>query len=455
MKNDHEIYVLLPPVQDELKIILELPKNVGKIPDSLYVDRKDRIYFFVQEKKGESKKLSTRYTVAYAIHKIKEEFHDIAIVLPKGKEEFVYDVILGIGIGHYEYSWKPKNKKQNKYYVYYQGRIKQNNVARAQKILWGQYIARDLANSPPNIVNPDTLYDILLQYRKLLRVNLEISQLDEEKIKKEGLNGIISVGKGSRRKPKLIIMEYRGDHKNNKAILLVGKTVTFDSGGLDLKSREAMDEMKFDKSGGCTVAGIVFTAALLKMKKNIIALLPTVENLPGPESYIPREIIRMYNGKTVEVNNTDAEGRLILADAISYGIKKYSPQKIIDIATLTGAVVIALGNQAAGIFGTDEEVLEKLSKIEKETGERFWKLPLYEEYKEALKSEIADLLNSGGREGGASIGAMFLREFTENTPWTHIDVAGVAWVQKKGPKKEVYKHGATAWSLESLIYILS
>ncbi len=446
---------MLPPVEEEIKKVLELPEKTDKIPESLYVDRKGRIYYFVQEKKGESEKLTVRYTVTYAIHKLKEDFHNIAIVIPRGKEEFVYDVIIGIGVGHYEYSWKSKNKKQTKYYVYYQGRIKQKDVDRAQKILWGHYIARDLANSPPNIVNPDTLYDILLQYKRLLRAPIKISQLDEKKMENEGLNGIISVGKGSKRKPKLIIMEYRGDQKNNKSILLVGKTVTFDSGGLDIKSREAMDEMKFDKSGGCIVAGVIFAAALLKIKKNIIALLPTVENLPGPESYIPREIIRMYNGKTVEVNNTDAEGRLILADAISYGIKKYSPQKIIDIATLTGAVVIALGNHAAGIFGTDEEVLEKLSKMEKETGERFWKLPLYEEYREALKSEIADLLNSGGREGGASIGAMFLREFTDDTPWTHIDVAGVAWVQKKGPKKEVYKYGATAWSLESLINIFS
>jgi leucyl aminopeptidase len=269
-----------------------------------------------------------------------------------------------------------------------------------------------------------------------------------------GLNGIVSVGRGSNNPPKLIVLEYHRAPNSKKPYLLVGKAVTFDTGGISLKPGDKMEEMKFDKCGGCAVLGILKAIALLDLKINVIGIVPSVENMPSSSSYRPGEIITMYNGKTVEVLNTDAEGRIILADAIAYGISKFEPKEIIDLATLTGAAIIALGANVAALIGSNEKLKAKLLQASEKTGERIWELPLFEEYNEQIKSSVADLKNIGGRPGGAITAAAFLSNFTNDVPWVHLDIAGTAWTQDGTYDKSYNPKGATGFGVRTVIKYL-
>jgi leucyl aminopeptidase len=266
-----------------------------------------------------------------------------------------------------------------------------------------------------------------------------------------GLNGLVSVGSGSINSPKLIVIEYNGGKKEDKPILLVGKAVTFDSGGISLKPSEKMEEMKFDKCGGVNVIAIMKSLSLLKIRNNVIGIIPAVENMPSNSSYRPSDIINMYNGKSVEVLNTDAEGRLILADALTFGIKQYNPKLIIDMATLTGACIIALGTNVAGIIGNDEKLIKKIIDTSKITDEKLWELPLFEEYHDQIKSKNADIKNIGGRAAGAITAAAFLSNFVENIPWVHLDIAGTAWNQEGSLTKSYNPPGATGFGIRTII----
>jgi leucyl aminopeptidase len=267
------------------------------------------------------------------------------------------------------------------------------------------------------------------------------------------LAGVVAVGKGSNNPPKMIIVEYKGAD-DEKPYLLVGKAVTFDTGGISLKPGEKMDEMKFDKCGGCTVLGILKAVSSLKLPLNIVGIIPCVENMPSATSYRPGDIIQMYNGKTVEVLNTDAEGRIILADAISYGINLYNPKAIIDLATLTGACIIALGANVAAAIGTSKELVYKLIQAAQETGEKIWELPLYDEFRDQLRSNVADIKNIGGRPGGAITAAAFLSNFTNNIPWVHLDIAGTAWTQEGTYERSYNPKGATGFGLRTIVKLL-
>ncbi len=322
---------------------------------------------------------------------------------------------------------------------------------RARRIADSVNYTRRIADTPSSNMNPDGIEE---EAKKLAeKYNLEIEILHYEDLLEKGLNGIISVGKGGGSPPRLIILKYRSREGDGWDIAFVGKTVTFDAGGLNLKPTGYIEEMKYDKCGGAAVLGTMRALAELGLKINALGVLPVVENLPGPKSYKPKDIIKMYNGLTVEVNNTDAEGRLILADALSYVEKNYDPGEIIDLATLTGACVIALGNYAAGLFTFNDEKAEKLYRLGLEVGERVWRLPLWKEYYEQLKSDVADTSNIGGRPAGAITAAAFLSKFVEKKDrWVHLDIAGVAWVQKGHPKKPYYKNAATGYGVRLLTY---
>ncbi len=314
-------------------------------------------------------------------------------------------------------------------------------------------IGRDLANGPANEINPETFEEKIKEIFQGLPVSIKV--LRYEDLKKEGLNGIISVGKGSDIPPRLVIIEYRGNKENPAWHAVVGKGVCFDAGGLDLKSATSMLQMKFDKSGASYAAAIAYATAKLGLKINLVALLPLVENLPSGKSYKPLDIIKMYNGLTVEVHNTDAEGRLILADSLAYAEKNYHPETIIDLATLTGSIIVALGNQGAGLFTNNEDLKNKLLRVAEETGERVWPMPLWKEFYEDLKSDFADIKNLGiGRAGGAIAAAAFLSKFVEKTKWAHLDIAGTAWVQEEGPRKPYYPKGATGYSIRLVLKYL-
>ena len=320
---------------------------------------------------------------------------------------------------------------------------------RARAIAEGVRVARDIGNAPPSDMNPEKLEHFARELAE--RLGLGIKVLHRGDLESLGMGGILAVGRGSDIEPRLIILEYHG---GDETVALVGKAVTFDAGGLDLKPPQSMLEMKYDKCGGATAIGAVVAAARLKLPLRIVVLVPAVENLPSGRSYKPLDVIRMYNGTTVEVGNTDAEGRLILADALAYAAEKYSPRLIIDYATLTGAAVVALGNHAAAMFSNNEEAAKRVEEAARRAGEPVWRLPLWPVYAKQLESKVADTNNVGGRPGGAITAAKFLEKFVEDKPWIHLDIAGVAWVQEKGPWKPYYPGGATGWGVRTTIELL-
>ncbi|HJY09424.1 MAG TPA: leucyl aminopeptidase [Nitrososphaeraceae archaeon] len=309
-------------------------------------------------------------------------------------------------------------------------------------------LGREISNLPPNECSPEYLAKIALD---LKNQGIKSKIISFESMKDMGLNGIVSVGGGSINTPKLIVLKYEGTKKEENPILLVGKAVTFDSGGISIKPSDKMEEMKFDKCGGVNVIAIMKSLSSLKINHNVIGIIPTVENMPSNSSYRPSDIIKMYNGKSVEVINTDAEGRLILADALAFGIKQYKPKLIIDMATLTGACIIALGSNIAGLIGNDEKLIKKILDISKVTDEKMWELPLSEDHHEQIKSKNADIKNIGGRAAGAITAAAFLSNFVENTPWVHLDIAGTAWNQEGSLSKSYNPPGATGFGIRTII----
>jgi leucyl aminopeptidase len=331
---------------------------------------------------------------------------------------------------------------------------KSNKISKAIKIAEivadGAIFTKSIANLPPNECTPTTLANFAKSMSKKNKMKCNI--ISEPELKKKGFGGISAVGKGSKNQPKLIILEHNHGRKNDKPIVLVGKAVTFDTGGISLKPGAAMDEMKFDKCGGCTVLGIMKAVSELKLPINVVGIVPSVENMPGGEAYRPGDIIKLYSGKTAEILNTDAEGRLILADALSYGEKHYSPKTIIDFATLTGACIVALGTNVAAIVSNDEKLSKRIIDSSKKTTEEVWELPLNQDYMDMIKSDVADMKNVGiGRAAGTITAAAFLKNAIEKTPWTHIDIAGVAWTQGSTKEKSYNPKGATGFGVRLIL----
>ncbi|MBF0351895.1 MAG: leucyl aminopeptidase [SAR324 cluster bacterium] len=284
--------------------------------------------------------------------------------------------------------------------------------------------ARDLGNTPGNDLYPEILAkeaeSIALEY------NMKIRILDQPEMEELGMGMLLGVARGSVRPPKLILMEYQHP-KAKKQLAIVGKGVTFDSGGISLKPGSGMDEMKYDMCGAAAILGAMKAIGELKPKLNIIGVIPAVENMPDGNAQRPGDIVTAFNGKRVEVLNTDAEGRLILGDALSYTIKEYSPDGIIDFATLTGACIIALGHYASGVISNNEELTRQVVEAGKSSGDTVWPLPSFPEYEESIKGKFGDLLNTGGREAGTITAGLFLKNFVEEIPWVHVDIAGTAW----------------------------
>jgi leucyl aminopeptidase len=285
------------------------------------------------------------------------------------------------------------------------------------------FAARDLANAPPNEIFPESLAK---RAQELVGKKVSTTILDERSIKKLGMGGVLAVAQGSDRPPRFIIMEYGRTQRNAGTIVLVGKGVTFDSGGISIKPASGMSEMKSDMAGAAAVIATMQALAKLKLPLHVVALIPTVENLLGGKAMKPGDIITHLNGKTSEVDNTDAEGRLILADALAYA-SRYKPQLVIDVATLTGACVVALGHHATGMMGNDDEAMTQLKAAGERTYERVWQLPLFDEYEKLNKSDVADVKNSGGRWAGAITAALFLKHFIGNYKWVHLDIAGTSF----------------------------
>lgn len=316
---------------------------------------------------------------------------------------------------------------------------------------------RRLGNTPPTVMTPSFLAEYATSMCKG-NTKLKAKILSRPDMKKLGMGCLLGVSSGSAKEPKFIIIEYHGAGKGQKPIVLTGKGITFDSGGLHIKPDPYMNEMKFDMLGAASVLGIIKAAAALGIKKNLVGLIPACENMPDGDSYRPDDILRAMNGKTVEIINTDAEGRVILADALSYATMKYKPKEVINLATLTGACMVALGLEHSGLFSTDDSLAEKILESAKTSAENLWRLPLGEEFSEQIKSDVADIKNLGDRYGGASSAAAFLQFFTldpktgETTyPLAHIDMSS-AYVKGKG--KPWIRGGANGFGVEALIEYL-
>lgn len=289
-------------------------------------------------------------------------------------------------------------------------------------------VARYLGNVPGNVCTPRYLADFVVQQEKKYPFTVHVH--DEHQMKKWGMNALLAVAAGSHQPPQFIEVHYNPQKKTDAPTILVGKGITFDSGGISLKPRESMDEMKFDMCGAASVIGTLIAIAQLQLPISVIGLIPTAENMPGGGAARPGDIVRSFSGQTIEILDTDAEGRLILCDALSYA-ERFNPKQVVDMATLTGACVVALGQHAAGLMGNTQTLIQELAGAGQQAHDRAWPLPLWEEYQEQLKSTCADTTNLGGRWAGCITAGCFLSRFTKNYPWAHLDIAGVAWQQGK------------------------
>jgi len=323
-------------------------------------------------------------------------------------------------------------------------------IDRTQAVCQGVSLARDLVSHPGNVATTGYLARTARELAS--RHALSCRVLERDELEKLGMNALVAVGKGSAEPPRLIVLEYRGGGDKDRPVALVGKGVTFDSGGISIKPGAGMEEMKTDMAGAAAVLGTLEAAAGLKLPINLVGIVPTVENMPDGKAYKPGDVLTSLSGQTIEITNTDAEGRLILCDALHYARTQYKPTAMIDLATLTGACVVALGHEASGMMGNDRRLIESLKRAGERCGERVWELPLWDEYGEAMKSDIADLKNAGSRDGGSITAGWFLKQFVGKTHWVHLDIAGTAWGDKARP---CAPKGATGVGVRLLIEYLT
>jgi leucyl aminopeptidase len=330
-------------------------------------------------------------------------------------------------------------------------RALESGVQRGQILAEAVNMARDLSNSPGNEVNPSYL---ARQAREIAdQTTLRCHVLDVDGIREHQMGCLLGVAQGSDQPPAFIILEHAPNGTQEKPIVLIGKGLTFDSGGISIKPAANMEDMKMDMAGGAAVLGAMQALARLGYPRRVVGLVPSSENLPSGNAVKPGDILRAMSGKTVEVINTDAEGRLILADALSYAVQELKPACMIDLATLTGAVVVALGSLATGMMGTDQAMMDRLRAAGDYSAERVWELPLFEEYSKHIKSDFADIRNvSSGREAGSIIGGAFLKEFVGDVPWVHLDIAGTAWTREARP---YIPKGATGVGIRLLVQALA
>jgi leucyl aminopeptidase len=325
----------------------------------------------------------------------------------------------------------------------------EQSVRAVEQAIPGVFLARDLVNEPPSITTAQFLGEQAERHCRGRGLSVEV--WGKKKIEAMNLAGLLAVNRGSLEEPRFITIHYKPSAKPRKKIFLIGKGITFDSGGLSLKPSKSMETMKLDMAGGAAVIGAMSRLPYLHPDLEVTGYIPTTDNLPGGNAQKPGDVIRYLNGKTIEVLNTDAEGRLILADALALAARQ-KPDYIINLATLTGACMIALGAEVAGIFSNNQALADNVMRCARETGEKLWQLPLVKEYREDIKSSIADIKNIGGSHGGAITAALILQEFVEDIPWAHLDIAGPAFAEKDSP---ICPRGGTGFGVRTLLRLLS
>jgi len=322
--------------------------------------------------------------------------------------------------------------------------------ARGQILAEATNLAREIGNEPGNVIFPESLAEEAI--RVAARDKLDIAIFDEKKLRSGKFGGILAVGSGSANPPCMIVLEHSSGAPDEMPIALVGKAITFDTGGISIKPAANMEQMIFDKAGGMAVLGAMSGIARLKIKRNVVGIIASAENMPGERSYRPGDIVTTYDGKHIEIINTDAEGRVVLADAISFARKNKNAAAIIDLATLTGACGVALGEHAAGLWSSDEDLKNALLAASEKADERLWPMPLFDEYFDQIKSDVALIKNTGGRLGGACTAAAFLKTFAEDVPWAHLDIALMANLEKN---RSDLVRGATGFGVRTLIELVA
>jgi len=362
---------------------------------------------------------------------------------------FIYEFFHGLKLKSYSFE-KYKTKPDNKIFNFYISEKLKKEIEKANSrlssILSGVNLTKDLVSEPGNVLHPD---EYVNRIKSLSSFGLKINVLDQKKLKKLGMNALIGVGQGSIRGSYLVTIEWNGSTKKQRPLSFVGKGVCFDTGGISLKPAKFMEDMTYDMAGSAVVVGLMKTLALRKAKVNAVGVVGLVENMPDGNAQRPGDIVKSFSGKTIEILNTDAEGRLVLADALTYTERKFKPQFIIDLATLTGAIIVSLGSEYAGLFSNDDKISEKLFKAGEKVGEKVWRMPLNKNYDKLINSKKADMQNINYVGGAGSItAAQFLQRFIlDKTPWAHLDIAGMAFSKYGGA---LNSGGATGYGVRLL-----
>lgn len=390
------------------------------------------------------------------IFKLHQKFKEVNI-LPL-KEEHAAHIAFGFALASYDFDkYKTVKKPEEKRllravnFIVKDSKKIEKDFEHHSKLQDAIFWTRDLVNEVPNVLNPEEYAKRIVDKLKPLGVEVEV--LEEDKMRKLGMNALLGVAQGSVNKPRFVVLKYDNAAKGSKHFGLVGKGVTFDTGGISLKPADRMHLMKYDMGGSAAVVGAVAALAKLKAKVNVVAAVALVENMPDGKAQRPGDVIKTMSGQTVEVLNTDAEGRLILADALWYVQDKFNPSHIIDLATLTGAIVVSLGSSFSGCFSNDDKLVDKIIKTGKEVNELVWRMPLHEDFEKMIVSEVADWANIGSVRGaaGSATAAHFLEKFVNNTPWAHLDIAGMAW---EHGIKDTCPKGATGYGVRLLTKFL-
>ena len=363
-------------------------------------------------------------------------------------------IALGILLGSYKFANYKKNISKdiidikNVTFICDEPKKHSQNIQEIRNIANGVFTARDLVWQPPNILYPSSFAD---ECKKLRKIGVKVTIYNEKQLEKLGMEALLAVGRGSRKDSRVVVMEWSGAKKVTSPMAFVGKGVCFDSGGLSLKPSKSMEDMKWDMGGAATVTGLIEAAALSKIKQNLIGVIGLVENMPDGDAQRPGDVVKSLSGQTIEVLNTDAEGRLVLADILSWTEKKYKPKFMIDLATLTGAMIVALGNTRAGLFSNNKDVSKAIFDAGEITGEKVWEMPMDDDYDQLIKTEIADMKNIGGAGAGSITAACFLKRHVKKTPWAHLDIAGVTWKNKSSPS---VPSGGVGWGVKMLYQLV-
>ena len=465
-KNDNLVHVIFYSESNSLlSSILEKDKDLLKFFEKIiknnstnkFLIRTEKGNFLLVKRKVESKDLTNKYledlggTIFNSIKSI--SCNEAKIY--ENDDKISRQICLGILLGSYKFNNYKKIKSKEvidlKKIVVVAEEIKNypNLFQEIINLAQGVFTARDLVWQPPNILYPSSFAE---ECKRLKKIGIKVTILNEQQLKKIGMDALLAVGRGSRKESKVVIMEWLGGNKNSNPMTFIGKGVCFDSGGLSLKPPKSMEDMKWDMGGAATVTGLLETVALSKLKHNVIGILGLVENMPDGDAQRPGDVVKSVSGQTIEVLNTDAEGRLVLADLLSWAEQKYKPRFMVDLATLTGAMIVALGNVRAGLFSNDEAVSKAIFASGEITGEKVWAMPLDDDYDKLIKTEIADMKNIGGPGAGSITAACFLKRHVEKTPWAHLDIAGVTWNNKSSPS---IPYGGVGWGVRLLYHMIN